>query len=71
MKNVRFDVGRPLPEEKIASVVAQGRQRLGNTGRLVIRLSGTEPVVRVMGEGDDFALVEAVVDDVCEALRAA
>ena len=71
LKNVRFDTGRALPEDKIASVVAQGRQRLGNTGRLVIRLSGTEPVVRVMGEGDDFGLVEAVVDDVCEALRAA
>ncbi len=71
LKNVRFDAGRPLPEERIASVVASGRQRLGNTGRLVIRLSGTEPVVRVMGEGDNFDLVESVVDDVCAALQAA
>ncbi|WP_158811476.1 phosphoglucosamine mutase [Beijerinckia sp. L45] len=71
LKNVRFESGRALPEEKIASVVAEGRVRLGSGGRLVIRLSGTEPVVRVMGEGDDFALVESVVDDVCEALAAA
>ncbi len=37
---------------------------------LVIRLSGTEPVVRVMGEGDNRDLVEQIVDDVCEALSA-
>ena len=71
LKNVRFDAGRNLPEDKIAVAVAAGREKLGQTGRLVIRLSGTEPVVRVMGEGDNFDLVEAVVDDVCEALRAA
>jgi phosphoglucosamine mutase len=71
LKNVRFEKGRALPEDRIATVVAAGRARLGDTGRLVIRQSGTEPVVRVMGEGDDFDLVEAVVDDICAALRAA
>jgi phosphoglucosamine mutase len=51
--------------------VEAGRARLGAGGRLVIRASGTEPVMRVMGEGDDHDLVEQVVDDVCEALGAA
>jgi phosphoglucosamine mutase len=45
-------------------------QKLGASGRLVIRPSGTEPVIRVMAEGDDRALVEGVVDDVIGALSA-
>ncbi len=49
-------------------MIESGRARLGAGGRLVIRPSGTEPVVRVMGEGDDRDLVEAVVDDVCAVL---
>ena len=71
LKNVRFEAGRKLPEEKLAAAVEAGRARLGAGGRLVIRASGTEPVMRVMGEGDDHDLVEQVVDDVCEALGAA
>ena len=71
LKNVRFETGRKVPEEKVAAAVEAGRARLGAGGRLVIRASGTEPVVRVMGEGDDRDLVERVVDDICEALSAA
>ncbi|MDR3463567.1 MAG: phosphoglucosamine mutase, partial [Beijerinckiaceae bacterium] len=71
LKNVRLEAGRKLGEDRIETAAAAGRERLGASGRLVIRLSGTEPVVRVMGEGDNFDLVEAVVDDVCEALQAA
>jgi phosphoglucosamine mutase len=71
LRNVRLEAGRKLREDRIDIAAAAGRERLGASGRLVIRLSGTEPVVRVMGEGDDFDLVEAVVDDVCEALQAA
>jgi phosphoglucosamine mutase len=47
------------------------RSALGNAGRLVIRPSGTEPVIRVMAEGDDRDLVERVVDDVCEVIARA
>ena len=47
------------------------KRRLGEAGRLVIRPSGTEPVIRVMGEGDDSELVEGVVDDICDALSRA
>jgi phosphoglucosamine mutase len=70
LKNVRFKAGLPLEEERVARAIAEGRHRLGNNGRLVIRLSGTEPVVRVMGEGDDADLVEQIVDEVCDALSA-
>ncbi len=71
LKNVRFKAGRPLEEERVSRAIEDGRRKLGNKGRLVIRLSGTEPVVRVMGEGDDLDLVEQIVDDVCDALSAA
>jgi phosphoglucosamine mutase len=70
LKNVSFKAGRPLEEERVARAIADGRTKLGNNGRLVIRLSGTEPVVRVMGEGDDPDLVEQIVDQVCDALSA-
>jgi phosphoglucosamine mutase len=70
LKNVRFKAGLPLEEERVARAIADGRLRLGNNGRLVIRMSGTEPVVRVMGEGDDADLVEQIVDQVCDALSA-
>jgi phosphoglucosamine mutase len=53
----------------VKAAIAEGEARLGKTGRLVIRPSGTEPVIRVMAEGDDHALVENVVDQICEALR--
>jgi phosphoglucosamine mutase len=68
LKNVRYKSGQPLKDSIVASMVEDAQQRLGQHGRLIVRPSGTEPVIRVMGEGDDRALVEQVVDDVCEAL---
>jgi phosphoglucosamine mutase len=68
LKNVRYKAGEPFKDSVVASMVEDARQRLGRHGRLIVRRSGTEPVIRVMGEGDDRALVEQVVDDVCEAL---
>ena len=68
LRNVRFDGGAPLEDEKVRSVIQAARTRLGTTGRLVIRPSGTEPLIRVMAEGDDERLVEAVVSDVVEAV---
>jgi phosphoglucosamine mutase len=70
MKNVRYKGGRPLENQRVATVIDVSRQRLGKGGRLVIRASGTEPVIRVMGEGDDRVLVETVVDEIVEALAA-
>ncbi len=71
LKNVRIKQPAPLEEERVSKVIEDARRKLGNAGRLIIRLSGTEPVVRVMGEGDNHDLVEQVVDDVCDALSAA
>jgi phosphoglucosamine mutase len=71
MRNVRYRNGKPLENANVISVIASAEQRLGRTGRLIIRPSGTEPVIRVMGEGDDKMLVEEVVDGIVEALSQA
>jgi phosphoglucosamine mutase len=68
LKNVRFSSGAPLENAGVRSVIQSGEKRLGGGGRLVIRPSGTEPVIRVMAEGEDRDLVESVVDDVVAAL---
>ncbi|SKA14345.1 phosphoglucosamine mutase [Consotaella salsifontis] len=68
LKNVRYSGGEPLEREAVKQAIDAGRLRLGNSGRIVIRPSGTEPLIRVMAEGDDPVLVRAVVDDICGAL---
>jgi phosphoglucosamine mutase len=70
LRNVRFKAGQPLADASVARAIEDGRERLGKSGRLVVRASGTEPVIRVMGEGDKLDLVASVVDDVCAALSA-
>jgi phosphoglucosamine mutase len=64
LKNVRFSGGRPLEEAAVKAAIEEAKSRLGTSGRLVIRPSGTEPLIRVMAEGDDPALVRQVVDDI-------
>ena len=71
LKNVRFSGGKPLEHDSVKAVIAAAEAELAGTGRLVIRPSGTEPVIRVMAEGDDAAQVEAVVDRICDAVKAA
>ena len=71
LKNVRFDGGAPLAASSVKKAIADGENRLGKAGRLVIRPSGTEPVIRVMAEGDDRRLVESVVDDICAEISGA
>lgn len=71
LKNVRYKSGKPLETSGVVSAIDDARKRLGNAGRLVIRPSGTEPVIRVMAEGDDRDLVERVVDDVVDAVTKA
>ncbi len=68
LKNVRFK-GKPLERDDVKAAIAAGEARLAGTGRLVIRKSGTEPVVRVMAEGEDENLVREVVDDICAAVE--
>jgi phosphoglucosamine mutase len=71
LKNVRYKQGRPLEEKPVVSAIKAAEQLLGESGRLVIRPSGTEPVIRVMAEGDDRALVMRAVDEVVEAVTKA
>ena len=71
LKNVRYANGAPLEQEQVKKAIDLGRQRLGGQGRLVIRPSGTEPVIRVMAEGDDEGLVHQVVGDIVEAVKRA
>ncbi len=69
LKNVRFTGGKPLEDKAVISAIDEGRDRLGKSGRLVIRPSGTEPLIRVMAEGDDKILVETVVDDIVSVIN--
>ncbi|KUL94005.1 phosphoglucosamine mutase [Bosea sp. WAO] len=71
LKNVRYKQGRPLEEKPVVSAIKAAEQMLGESGRLVIRPSGTEPVIRVMAEGDDRDLVMRAVDEVVDAVAKA
>jgi phosphoglucosamine mutase len=71
LKNVRFNGGAPLETSNVKKRIAAAEKELNGKGRLVIRKSGTEPLIRVMAEGDDAAQVERLVDDICEAVAAA
>ncbi len=71
LQNVRFKSGAPLDSADVKQAIADAEARLAGSGRLVIRKSGTEPLIRVMAEGEDPALVAEVVDEVCDAVRRA
>ena len=71
LRNVRFNGGRPLEAAGVQAAIASAQERLGGAGRLVIRPSGTEPVIRVMAEAEDRTLVDALVAEVCEAVAKA
>src|SRR5437870_2900010 len=68
LKNVRYKNGKPLESARVRNAIKDGEARLDGHGRLIVRPSGTEPVIRVMGEGDDKVLVEEVVDGIIDAL---
>jgi phosphoglucosamine mutase len=71
MKNVRYRDGKPLEDAKVKSAIEAAVQRIEGQGRLVIRASGTEPLIRVMGEGENKLLVEEIVDGIVDAVSKA
>jgi phosphoglucosamine mutase len=71
LKNVRYTSGKPLENAAVKHVIADAERELDGCGRLVIRPSGTEPVIRVMAEGDREDQVRDVVDRICTAVEQA
>ena len=71
LRNVRYKAGKPLESPHVQKAIDAGTARLNGNGRLLVRPSGTEPVIRVMAEGDDPIAVEQIVDEICGALTEA
>jgi phosphoglucosamine mutase len=71
LRNVRYAGGKPLDDTAVQAAIVDAEGELKGRGRLVIRASGTEPLIRVMAEGDDAAQVERIVESICDAVRAA
>ena len=71
LENVRFKKGMPLEDARVKKCIESGEARLSGTGRILVRKSGTEPVIRVMAEGDDEKLVRQVVRDIARTIEEA
>jgi phosphoglucosamine mutase len=71
LKNVRYRDAAPLEDAKVKSAIQAAVERLDGQGRLIIRASGTEPVIRVMGEGENQPFIEEIVDGIVDALTKA
>lgn len=69
LRNVRFSKGRPLEETAVKKAIEDGKNQLAGKGRLLVRKSGTELLIRVMAEGDDDVLVTKVVNDICGVIE--
>ncbi len=68
LKNVRYSGATPLDNQDVQSAIKATEEKLNGGGRLLVRASGTEPLIRVMAEGDDNALVESAVNDLCDII---
>lgn len=71
LQNVRYSNGQPLEDTRVVKAIEGAKEKLGENGRLVIRPSGTEPVIRVMAEGDDEKIVSSIVGDIVDAVKSA
>jgi phosphoglucosamine mutase len=69
LENVRFGSGKPLESKQVKAVIAEAEQRLNGSGRIVVRASGTEPLIRIMAEGDDEKLVNQVVKEIAGVVK--
>jgi phosphoglucosamine mutase len=70
LRNVRFAGPSPIQNKRVRQAIAAAKAQLNGSGRLLIRESGTEPLIRVMAEAEDEALIGRVVDELCEAIAA-
>jgi phosphoglucosamine mutase len=71
LKNLKFNGGQPLERDDVKAAITSAEAALGDRGRVLIRKSGTEPVIRVMAEGEDEALVGRVVEEIAQAIERA
>jgi phosphoglucosamine mutase len=69
LKNVVIGGGKPLDDASVKTAIEKAESALRDKGRILVRASGTEPLIRVMAEGTDETLINGIVDDVCEAIR--
>ncbi len=69
LENVSFNSGAPLENERVQAAIRDAEAKLGNQGRVLVRPSGTEPVIRVMGEGDDETLVRQIVGEIVTTIE--
>jgi len=70
LKSVRYKGAKPLENPLVKDALAAAKKNLNGNGRLLVRKSGTEPVIRVMAEGEDETLIRKLVDDICAAVKA-
>jgi phosphoglucosamine mutase len=68
LKNVAFSKSNAFDYASLEKLITGAKLKLGNSGRILVRPSGTEPLIRVMGEGDDSEQVEQIVDEICESI---
>jgi phosphoglucosamine mutase len=71
LENVRFAGGKPLESDLVKSAIASAEQKLNGSGRVLVRASGTEPLIRIMAEGDDEKLVGQLVREIAGAVKSA
>jgi phosphoglucosamine mutase len=70
LRNIRYGEGEPLADAAVSAAIAEGERQLGSEGRILVRKSGTERLIRIMAEGEDKALVQAVIDRIAAAVDA-
>jgi phosphoglucosamine mutase len=71
LRNVRYAGASPLRLAHIQAAITEASARLKDTGRVLIRASGTEPLIRVMAEGEDAALIQRIVEELCGTIAVA
>ena len=69
LRNVRYQSTNPMQKERFERALSDAEVRLQGTGRVLVRPSGTEPLIRVMAEGEDEAMITGVVDDLCSVIE--